>query len=83
MSGKFNWIQTNIRDRGIAFENFLDERRKIILELRKINSKMKQKPSAKNKLILRAVENNLLSKLSQLEVETEARLKEIRERAKF
>lgn len=49
MSEKQNWIQINIRDRGIAFEKFLNERRMLILELQIINAKMKKKTIGKEK----------------------------------
>lgn len=77
-----NWIQQNVYDRGVAFEEFMEGRRRIILELQTINTKMKKNPPAKKKIILETTERSLLDELQQLELKTEQRLNEIRERRK-
>lgn len=77
---KMDWITKNLRDRAQAFEQFLHERRKIILELQKVHIKMKQNPSSDEKIILDISEQTLISQLQHLEQITETQLTKIRER---
>lgn len=74
------WISRNLVDRAAAFEQFLSERRKLIMELQKISTKKEHNPSIDEQIILKISEQTLILQLQHLELVTEKRLTEIRER---
>lgn len=80
MCDKDNWLIRNIRDRGLAFEEFLEGRRRIIMQLQKTHTKMKKNLPAKKRVVLKAKQSELYNELKKLEEITEQRLTEIRER---
>lgn len=75
-----NQVIQNIRDRAEAFENFMCERRKIILELQKIHNASKRNLPHKKRIILDQQQQQLLEQLNEMTNNTEKRLKEIRAR---
>lgn len=75
-----NQIIQNLRDRAEAFENFIKERRHIILELQKIHNANKRNLPHKKRLILQQRQQQLLEQLNEMTDNTEKRLNEIRDR---
>lgn len=75
-----NWIQQNLVDRAEAFENFLSKRRAIICEMQMIHNKLRSNQPMRKTILLREQQQTLILQLRKLEIETEQRLNDIRER---
>lgn len=74
------WITANLRDSATIYENFLDERQRIIVEMQKVHNKLKRNLPNDEKLILQILMQSLIKQMQELERTTEEKFAEIRQR---